>query len=86
MSPYFSMPFTQSQKTNIHEPLQGICSATVGASAGRKTNRASAPTIAQIVVIIFAFITIIFWLNFAPGGGVAPPEPSGDRDCVSIWP
>ena len=53
--PYFSVPFEQSQKTKSHEPLQRICSPTVGASAGRKT-RASAPMIAQIMVIIFDFI------------------------------
>lgn len=50
------MPFTQSQKTKSHEPLQRSCPNAVGASAGIKTKRASAPTIAQIVVIIFAFI------------------------------
>ena len=49
------MPFAQRQKTKSQEPLQMICRPTVGASAGIKT-RASAPTIAQIVMIIFAFI------------------------------
>lgn len=49
------MPFAQSKKTKSQEPLQRICSPMVGASAGRKT-RASAPTIAQIVMIIFDFI------------------------------
>ena len=49
------MPFAQSKKTKSHEPLQRIWSPMVDASAGRKT-RASAPTIAQIVLIIFAFI------------------------------
>ena len=55
MSPYFSMPFAQSKKTKSQEPLQRICSPMVDASAGIKT-RAIAPTIAQIVVIIFDFI------------------------------
>ena len=55
-SPYFSMPFEQSQKTKSHEPLQRSCSSPVGASAGIKTKRASAPMIAQIMVIIFDFI------------------------------
>ena len=50
------MPFTQSQKTKSQEPLQRICSSPVGASAGKKKKRANAPTIAQIVEIIFAFI------------------------------
>lgn len=52
------MPFTQSQKTKSHEPLQRTCSSPVGASAGKKKKRASAPTIAQIVVIIFDFIML----------------------------
>ena len=55
MFPYLSMPFAQSKKTKSQEPLQRICSPMVDASAGRKT-RASAPTIAQIVVIVFDFI------------------------------
>lgn len=50
------MPFAQSQKIKSHEPLQRICVPEVDASAGNKTKRASAPTIAQILVIIFAFI------------------------------
>lgn len=49
------MPFAQSKKTKSQEPLQRICSPMVDASAGR-TKRASAPMIAQIVVIIFDFI------------------------------
>ena len=49
------MPFAQSKKTKSQEPLQRIWSPMVDASAGRM-KRASAPTIAQIVVIIFAFI------------------------------
>lgn len=49
------MHFAQSKKTKSQEPLQRICSPKVDASAGIKT-RASAPTIAQIVVIIFDFI------------------------------
>ena len=49
------MPFAQSKKTISQEPLQMIWSPMVDASAGRKT-RASAPMIAQIVVIIFDFI------------------------------
>lgn len=49
------MPFAQSKKTKSQEPLQMICSPMVDASAGRKT-RANAPTIAQIVMITFAFI------------------------------
>lgn len=49
------MTFAQSKKTKSQEPLQRICSPTVDASAGIKT-RASAPMIAQIVLITFAFI------------------------------
>ena len=50
------MHFAQSKKTKSQEPLQRIWSPPVGASAGIKTKRANAPMIAQIVVIIYAFI------------------------------
>ena len=68
------MPFTQSQKTKSHEPLQRSCSSPVGASAGRKTKRASAPMIAQIMVIIFDFIIwkFIVW-KFTDAGLVLHP-------------
>ena len=68
------MPFEQSQKTTSHEPLQRSCSSPVGASAGIKTKRASAPMIAQIMVIIFDFIIwkFIVW-KFTDAGLVLHP-------------
>ena len=80
------MPFAQSKKTKSHEPLQMICSPTVDASAGRKT-RASAPTTAQIVVIIFAFIIwkFIAW-KFISSQNRNAGDTTGKMECDHTCP